>query len=334
MMREAELYRPIQGGAVECLLCRHHCIIKDGRSGICGVRENRGGKLYSIFYGRPVAVAVDPIEKKPLFHFLPGSRSFSIATPGCNFQCSFCQNWDISQYKGGEVSTYELSPREAAEKAHKLGCASISYTYSEPTVFFEYARDTAIEAERLGLKNVFVTNGYMTREMIDAFHPHLHAANIDLKSFNKDVYRRIMKGDRDGVLDSIRYMKEKGIWIEITTLIVPQMNDSKEEMREIARFIAGVGRDIPWHISRFHPAYKMTEKPPTPLETLIGAYRVGKEEGLKFIYIGNVGTDSYEATYCPKCRSKLISRSGFDVLYNRLLGNRCPECGEEIEGLF
>jgi pyruvate formate lyase activating enzyme len=333
-MREAELYRPIQGGAVECLLCRHHCIIKDGRSGICGVRENRGGKLYSIFYGRPVAVAVDPIEKKPLFHFLPGSRSFSIATPGCNFQCSFCQNWDISQYKGGEVPTYELSPREAAEKARKLGCASISYTYSEPTVFFEYARDTAIEAERFGLKNVFVTNGYMTREMIDAFHPHLHAANIDLKSFNKDVYRRIMKGDRDGVLDSIRYMKEKGIWIEITTLIVPQMNDSEEEIREIARFIAGVGRDIPWHISRFHPAYKMTEKPPTPLETLIGAYRVGKEEGLKFIYIGNVGTDSYEATYCPKCRSRLISRSGFDVLYNRLLGNRCPECGEEIEGLF
>ena len=252
-MFEASFYTKSEDRSVDCFLCRHRCHIKEGKSGLCIVRENKGGTLYSIFYGRPCAMAVDPIEKKPLFHFHPASRSFSIATLGCNFQCEFCQNWDISQYgrKDGAprdtCSSEIVPPAEIVRSAQEQGCRSISYTYSEPTIFYEYARDIANIAKPLGIDNIFVTNGYMTREMLDDAKDFISAANVDLKSFKDSVYKKVMKGSLDGVLDSISYMHELGIWIEVTTLIVPGMNDSESELKEIAGFMVRAG----FHITAF-----------------------------------------------------------------------------------
>lgn len=341
-MKEASLYISNDDKTVDCFLCRHRCHISDGKRGICSVRENRGGKLHSLFYGKPVALAVDPIEKKPLFHFYPGSDSFSVATVGCNFQCPFCQNWDISQYgrdrmadsKGQMADSRFVSPIDIVENAQEACCKTIACTYSEPTIFYEYSRDIALEAEKFGIKNVYVTNGYMTREMLDDFHPHLHAANIDLKSFNPVTYRKLMNGNLDHVLDSIRYMKQKGIWIEVTTLIVTGMNDSAEELKGIADFIADVGVDIPWHISRFHPAYKETNREPTPLEALKTAYNLGKKAGLRYVYIGNIHTEWGENTFCYKCGEELIVRTGFSVTTNKLNINKCSRCGTVVDGVF
>ncbi len=337
-MQEAILYTKNPDDSVDCSLCRHRCHISKGGRGICQVRENRDGTLYSLFYGRPIAVAIDPIEKKPLFHFYPGSLSFSVATLGCNFQCPFCQNWDISQYgrdKSIPESGQSASPEQIAKKAHEAGCKTIAYTYSEPTIFFEYALDIARAAKPFGIKNVFVTNGFMTREMLDEFHPLLHAANVDLKAFNPETYKTMMKADLDGVLDSIRYMKELGIWIEVTTLVVPGMNDSEEELGEIASFIADVGVEIPWHISRFHPTYKVTDQPRTPIETLETAYRLGKEAGLRYVYMGNVATDRGENTYCYHCNELLIERVGFGVSENKILDDSsCPRCKSQIDGKY
>jgi len=341
-MKEALLYSRGKDKSVVCFLCGHNCHIKNGARGICAVRENKDGALYSVFYGRPCALAVDPIEKKPLFHFMPGTRSFSVATLGCNFQCDFCQNWDISQF--GKVrgtddidlqGLKEFAPEEIVAEAQGNNCRSISYTYSEPTIFYEYAKDIAKIAVPKGIKNVFVTNGYMSRKMLDDFHPLLAAANVDLKSFNKETYRRVMRADIAGVLDSIAHMKELGIWIEITTLIVPDMNDSDSELHDIADFIAGVGKEIPWHISRFHPQYKMTDRAPTPLSTLKRAYDIGKSGGLKYVYLGNVPGDDKESTYCWNCGETLIERAGFAVLKNKLSpGAKCPKCNSIIDGVF
>lgn len=336
--KEASLYTNNPDKSVDCFLCRHRCHIKEGRRGICMVRENRDGVLYSIFYGKPVALAVDPIEKKPLFHFLPGTDAFSVATVGCNFQCPFCQNWDISQYGRADTGrdyTYEAAPQVIADKAYEAGCKSISYTYSEPTVFFEYSYDIAKAAEKYGLKNTYVTNGFMTREMLTEFHPLLHAANVDLKAGSPKTYKTIMKADLDGVLDSIRYMKELGIWIEVTTLVVTKMNDSREELKQIAEFVAGAGIDIPWHISRFHPAYKVTDRHATSMDTLQMAYDLGKEAGLRYVYMGNIPTADKENTYCYNCGTELIVRYGFSIQKN-LIGkdSKCPKCGAVIDGVF
>lgn len=348
-MHEARLYSKGGGKSVRCNLCRHNCHIQDGAAGICRVRENRGGVLCSIFYGRPCALAVDPIEKKPLFHFYPGTRSFSIATLGCNFQCEFCQNWDISQYGraakpetlparrlfGGDLKhAEEYTPDKIIASAQKSGCKSISYTYSEPTIFYEYARDASVLARAAGLKNIFVTNGYMTRAMLDDFNGLLDAANVDLKSFSKTTYRKIMKAELDGVLDSIAYMKGTGIWIEITTLIVPRMNDGEDELKDIAKFIAGIGSDVPWHISRFHPQYKMADKPPTPIGIMRRAYEIGKAAGLKYVYMGNIPGDETENTFCWKCGEKLIERFGFSIGKNRIKNGACFKCGAKIDGVF
>lgn len=340
-MREARLYSKADGKSVRCNLCRHSCHIQDGAAGICKVRENRGGVLYSIFYGQPCALAVDPVEKKPLFHFYPGTKSFSLATPGCNFQCEFCQNWDISQY-GRNIKpetlrlkhAEEYSPDKIIASAQKAGCKSISYTYSEPTIFYEYARNISELARTAGLKNIFVTNGYMTRAMLDDFNGLLDAANIDLKSFSKETYQKVMHANLDGVLDSIAYMKNLGIWIEVATLIVPQMNDGEAELKDIAKFIAGTGRDIPWHISRFHPQYKMTDKPPTPIATMRRAYEIGKAAGLKYVYMGNIPGDDAENTFCWKCGEKLIERFGFSVEKNKIKNGACFKCGSKIDGVF
>ena len=343
MSKEALLYGKNPDKSVDCFLCRHNCHIKDGGRGVCMVRENKDGTLYSLFYGRPVALSVDPIEKKPLFHVYPGSKSFSIATVGCNFQCPFCQNWDISQYGRSQIADSRspiaggklIMPDEIAANALESGCRTIAYTYSEPTVFFEYAYDISKSAEKYDIKNVFVTNGYMTRGMLDKFHPLLHAANIDLKAFNPNTYRTMMKAELGGVLDSIKYMRELGIWVEVTTLIVTGMNDGQDELKQIAGFIAGVGEEIPWHISRFHPAYKVKDKDVTAEETLEQAHEIGKKAGLRYVYTGNVYTPDKENTYCYNCGSLLIERSGFSVVGNKIVdGLKCFKCKSKIDGLF
>jgi pyruvate formate lyase activating enzyme len=315
MIREAMLYEDLDNKKVHCFLCNHHCKISDTKFGFCGVRQNRDGALYTHAYGEFISANVDPIEKKPLFHFLPGTLSFSIATEGCNFRCGFCQNWQISQIskrKAPDLSGYELAPEDIVSKAREAGCRSIYYTYTEPTIFFEYAYDTAKVGKERGLFNIFVTNGYMTAEALDAIHPYLDACNVDLKSFREDFYKDICHGHLEPVLESIRHMRKLDIWIEVTTLVIPDQNDDEKELAEIARFIADVDAGIPWHVSRFHPDYELNDSQRTPLDTLRKAYTLGRKEGLKFVYIGNVAGES-EDTMCPYCRQALIKRRGFLV---------------------
>ena len=330
------LWRAEEKGRVACFLCAHRCLIAPGKFGVCGVRENRQGKLITHVYGEVIAAHIDPIEKKPLYHFLPGTTSFSIATVGCNFRCGFCQNWQISQTRHrdkGSVGGQALAPGEIVQAAKKRGCRSISFTYTEPTIFFEYAYDTARLARAAGLANVFVTNGYMTAEALREIQPYLDAANVDLKAFRDETYKKVCGARLQPVLDSIRLMRELGIWVEVTTLVVPGMNDGDEELAEIARFIASVDTDIPWHISRFHPDFKYTQTPATPVERLRKAAALARENGMKFIYIGNVWGEE-ETTACPKCGKVLIRRSGFSVDENRATGGRCPFCGSPIAGVF
>ncbi|MFA5357125.1 MAG: AmmeMemoRadiSam system radical SAM enzyme [Candidatus Omnitrophota bacterium] len=336
-MKEALLYEKIKDGAVRCHLCSHRCRIRDKGFGFCGVRQNIEGILYTHAYGKAAAAHVDPIEKKPFYHFFPGSLSFSIATIGCNFRCEFCQNWNISQASFMDGSSgpaiEEFTPQEIVEAALKNKCRSISYTYTEPTIFFEYAMDTARLAKERGLYNNFVTNGYMTRECIEMAGPWLSAANIDLKFFRESSYKNICSASLKPVLEAIRLMRESGIWVEITTLVVPGENDSEEELEGIARFIAGVDKNIPWHVSRFHPDYKATHNHPTPEATLEKASAIGKKSGLKFVYAGNVygwGND----TRCSDCGQLLIKREMFSVSEYNMEKGRCPECNAKIPGVF
>lgn len=336
MIKEAMLYELLDGARVYCYLCGHRCKIASGRFGVCGVRENRGGKLITHVYGEVIAAHVDPIEKKPLFHFLPGSLAFSIATAGCNFQCPFCQNWEISQARvknGGATKGYILSPEDVVNEAKKRRCQSISYTYTEPTIFFEYAYDTAKLAKAEGLSNNFVTNGFMTAEALETIKPYLDAANVDLKAFREETYKKVCKARLQPVLECIQTMRKLGIWVEVTTLVVPGMNDSEEELRNIARFIASVDPDIPWHISRFHPDYKYTALHATSMGTLRKAYSIGEKEGIRYIYIGNVWGEG-EDTFCPNCRKPLIRRHGFWVEENKIRDSHCPYCQAKIAGVF
>jgi pyruvate formate lyase activating enzyme len=335
-MKEALLYEKLENNKVHCFLCAHHCRIADKGFGFCGVRQNIGGVLYTHAYGKVIASHIDPIEKKPLYHFFPGSTSFSIATIGCNFHCGFCQNWEISQssFKEAKYSSQdELPPLEIVETALKNGCKSISYTYTEPTIFFEYALDTAKIAKTRGLYNNFVTNGFMTGECLAMIKPYLDAANVDLKFFKDESYRKVCAGKLEPVLNSIRLMRELGIWVEITTLVVPGENDSKEELADIAKFIANVDRSMPWHVSRFHPDYKFTDHEATPVETLQLAYELGHQAGLTYIYVGNVMGFGNE-TICPNCKKAVIKREIFSVWeYNIKLG-RCAFCNTVIPGIF
>lgn len=335
-LHEARLWIPAEGGLVVCGLCAHRCEINPGHFGVCGVRENRGGRLFTRAYGEIAAAAVDPIEKKPFFHFFPGTSAFSIATAGCNFSCPFCQNWQISQMKPITrvmEGSRRLVPGDVVRLARERGCLSLSYTYTEPTVFFEYALDTAILARASGLANTIVTNGYMTPEALKEIRPFLDAANVDLKAFRDETYKKLCRARLQPVLDTIALMRKLGVWVEVTTLVVPGLNDSDAELGDIARFLASTDRDIPWHISRFHPDYEYRDAPPTPLATLRRAAGIGREKGLRFVYTGNVSGES-EPTVCPNCRTKLIRRAGFEVLENRLVEGRCPRCGEALPGVY
>jgi len=334
MLKEAMLYKKMGGDTVSCFLCSHHCRISNGKFGICNVRENRGGVLFTHAYGDLIAQNIDPIEKKPLYHFLPGSRSFSIASIGCNFQCGFCQNWQISQVKEAQalgLRSEEVKPEEVVNQAKQTDSKSISYTYTEPTIFFEYAFEIAQLAKKEGLYNVFVTNGYMTKEMIHMIRPYLDAANIDLKFFNDDTYRKICKGKLAPVLKNIELMKKLNIWIEVTTLVVHGQNDSDKELRKIATFLAELDTSIPWHISRFYPQYKMEDLESTPMEILNRAYDIGKSAGLRYVYLENV--DKGNNTYCYECGKLLIERFGYSIKTYRVKEGRCPDCQTPIDGV-
>jgi len=336
MVKEAKFYEKLSDGRVRCFLCRHRCIINDGGAGICGVRRNNSGVLYTMVYDYPVALNVDPIEKKPLYHFLPGSRALSVAAVGCNFRCKFCQNFDISQApKEGELFGDNVPRETIVSLAERYNCASISYTYTEPTVFYEYAFEIAKLAKEKGIKNNFVTNGYIEKEPLTEIAPYLDASNIDLKSFRKEFYAKVVGARLEEVLDSIKLYFRLGIWIELTTLVIPGYNDTEEELRDIARFIKNeLGDYVPWHISRFYPSYKMSAVPPTPAKEVFRAREIGLEEGLLYVYTGNLPNDEGSKTLCPTCKKVVISRIGFRVLEDRVKDGKCEFCGGTVHGIF
>ena len=335
-MKEAMLYEKLTKDRVRCGLCSHCCLIETGKRGFCGVRENRSGTLYTLVYGKAVSRSIDPIEKKPLFHFLPGTQSFSIATVGCNFTCLNCQNHAISQYpreQGGRIIGEEITPSEIVAEADQSGCESIAYTYTEPTIFLEYALDTARLAHREGIRNVFVSNGYMTPEAAQEILPFLDGINIDLKGISDDFYHKVVGGTLRPVLHSIERLFQAGVWVEVTTLLIPGLNDNVESLRWIAEAICGISPTIPWHISRFFPAYKLADQPPTPVATLQEARRIGREVGLHYIYVGNVPGEG-EDTYCPACGRLVLKRIGFKIKENRLQEGGCPSCGAILDGVW
>jgi len=335
---EACLYDAMEEGKVVCRLCAHRCIIRSGRRGLCRVRENKDGKLHTLVYGSLIARNVDPIEKKPLFHLYPGSLSYSIATVGCNFKCRFCQNADIAQMpedREGLITGSPATPEEVVADAVARGCRSIAYTYTEPTVYFEFAFDTARLAHEKGLKNVFVTNGYMTPEALEKISPYLDGANVDLKSYSDDFYRRQCGAKLEPVKETLVGMKQRGILVEVTTLLIPGLNTDRNELEALARFLATrLGTDTPWHISRFHPTYKLTDRPATPVDTILEAREIGLAAGLKYVYTGNVWGQPGESTLCDSCGAMLIHRQGFTVYENRLRAGRCPDCNEPVAGIF
>lgn len=342
-MHEALLYERLADHRVKCKLCAHRCVIQDGRKGVCRVRENRDGSLYTLVYGIPLSQAVDPIEKKPLFHFHPGSKAYSIATAGCNFRCAFCQNSDISQMPRdrGQIAGRQATPEWVVSSAQRAGSSCIAYTYTEPTIFFEYSYDIARLAREVGIASVYVTNGYMTREMLELFQgvtdghePWLDAANVDLKAFRDETYKSVCGARLQPVLDSLKAMKQLGVWVEVTTLVVPDLNDSEEELGDIAGFIATeLGAETPWHVSRFHPDYKMHDRGPTPPDALRRAYDLGREAGLHYVYVGNMPGAHLEDTHCPNCGQPVISRWGFRVAGRQMRDGACAHCGAAIDGV-
>jgi len=336
-MREALLYRKGKDKCVHCFLCSHYCTISEGGYGRCGVRQNRDGILYSLVYGQLVAKNVDPIEKKPLFHLLPGSLSYSIATVGCNLSCHHCQNASISQVKASEperIPGQLHSAEEVIETALKSVARSISYTYIEPTIFFEFALDCMKLAKAQNLKNIFVSNGYMSKETTEALIPYLDAINIDLKSFSDSFYRSVCGAQLQPVLDSIQRMHEAGVLLEVTTLVIPGHNDSAEELQNIAEFLYSVDPAIPWHVSGFYPTYKMTDRSPTPVATLEKARKIGIAAGLQYVYTGNRPGNDGENTSCPSCGIAVILRHGFSISENSLINGCCPSCGHAIHGIW
>jgi pyruvate formate lyase activating enzyme len=333
--KEAVLYERLSEHRLQRNLCAHRCVIADGDKGICQVRENRDGVLYTLVYGRTISRHVDPVEKKPLLHFHPGTTTYSMATVGCNFRCRWCQNWDISQMVRERqlIAGRAASPEEIISAAQAAGCRSITYTYTEPTIFFEYAYDTARLAHNAGIANIYVTNGYMTEEMLETFQPYLDAANVDLKAFRNRTYTKYVGARLQPVLDATKFMKRLSIWLEVTTLVIPGINDDVGELKDAADFVVTeLGRETPWHISRFFPAYKMIDVPPTPVETLRRARDIGREAGLRYIYVGNVMDEVN--TVCHQCGKTLIGRSGYWILENHVQPDgRCPNCGAVLAGV-
>ncbi len=336
-MKEAMFYEKLEKSRVQCHLCPNECVIPDGKRGACHARENRKGKLYSLVYGMPCTAGADPVEKKPLFHFLPGSRTFSIATPGCNLHCRWCQNWQISQSGPDDVKCFDLSPEDVVSHALDKGCDSVAYTYVEPSIFYEYVLDTAKLAHKAGLKNIMVTNGYINQAPLKRLYRHVDACNVDMKGFSEEFYVKYCGGHLKPILETIRAVHRMGVWLELTTLVVPTLNDSEESVRKQCGWVKEeLGVDVPFHFSRFFPYYKMTHLPPTPPETLEMAYRVAKDCGLKYVYIGNIDIEGSEDTFCPKCGKKIIERNAFFTLEDKNItaDGRCGFCRSKIAGVF
>lgn len=327
---------PLAPGSVRCLACAHRCALRPGRIGICGVRQNRGGWLYTLVYGQLVVARAEPVEKKPFFHFLPASYAYSVATQGCNFHCAYCQNWQISQaHREGIVpESWHVSPDQVVEQAVGSGVRSIAYTYVEPTVFVEFALDTMVRARAAGLHNLFVTNGYMTPEAISLVAPLLDGANVDLKAANDSFYRRVCGGRWDPVRESVIEMRRLGIWLELTTLLIPGLNDDRRELRAMAEWIGtALGPETPWHLTRFQPAYRMAEVQETPSRTLVEAAKMAREVGLRHVYVGNAPDVESATTNCARCGEPLISRRDFAVTEWRLVEGRCPRCKHALAGV-
>ncbi len=335
-LKEGVLWEPAEGGKAQCRLCNWRCLISEGKAGRCAVRQNKDGVLYSLNYYKVCSANPDPIEKKPLFHFQPGSRSFSIAAMGCNFRCEFCQNWQVSQaaLEAGQIDGRPIPPEKIVETAVSDGCSSIAYTYTEPTIFMELCNDCGRLAKERGLANVFVSNGFMTIEAVDFASDWLNGINIDLKAFTEDYYRRLCKARLQPVLDTIKYIaKQTDIWLELTTLLIPDENDSDDELKQIADFIVNnAGADVPWHISRFHPQYRYTDSTATSVAALQRAFEIGKAAGLHYVYLGNVPGAKSENTHCYKCGKTLIERAGYGKVANHIENSKCPGCDTEIAG--
>jgi pyruvate formate lyase activating enzyme len=332
-MHEAILYKKLNEKKVQCNACMHRCQIPLGKKGICNVRQNIDGKLYLLVYGKVVAANIDPIEKKPLYHFFPGKKIFSIGTVGCNFKCQFCQNWEISQSK--KIIGDDLTPEEIIKICKEENIDMIAYTYNEPAIFFEYAYDVAKLAHSNNIKNVYVTSGYETPEALNKIKPYLDAMNIDLKSFSEDFYNELCSAKLKYVLETIKKAYELGIWIEITTLIIPGKNDSNEELTKIAEFIVSISKDIPWHISAFRPEYKLDNIPKTSSDKLFEAYSIGEKSGLNYVYIGNIINKKHSTTYCPKCNKELLERQSF-FSDNKIksFNGYCIECNYKLSGIW
>lgn len=352
---ECSLYERLDGGAVRCTCCSHYCTIQPNHTGICGVRYNFAGKLYLGVHGKPSDLNIDPIEKKPFYHFRPATRAFSFGTVGCSFLCSFCQNHGLSMNRPGrEVSPsagrsfaadiedyctsvshqHIISPRSIIESSKAHGVDIIAFTYNEPSIWFEYARDVGILAKEEGMQCVYVSNGYASPEQLEQLPSFISAANIDLKSFREETYRKIMGGSLEPVKRTIEYLYSHGVVVEVTTLVVPGMNDSEEELREIAAYLAGISPDIPWHVSAFYPRYKMKDRKRTAPEAILQACKIGKDAGLRYVYAGNISASALDQTCCPSCRAPLVSRSDYLSHIIGLDGNKCKACGTEIYGEF
>ncbi|MFC1742186.1 AmmeMemoRadiSam system radical SAM enzyme [Nanoarchaeota archaeon] len=335
-LKEAMFYEALDKMKVQCHLCPNECVILHGKRGSCHVRENHAGKLYSLVYGMPCTTGVDPIEKKPLFHFLPGTETYSIATPGCNLHCKWCQNWQISQRGPEDVPCSKMDPEEVVENAVSAGCDSISYTYVEPAIFYEYVLDTARLARKAGLANVMVTNGYLNIKPVKKLYRYIDACNIDLKGFTEKLYREYCGGQLQPVLDTAKTVFRRGVWTELTTLVIPGLNDSDEMLRSQCEWVKKeLGDRVPMHFSRFFPYYKMQHLPPTPEETLMKAYDIAKDVGLKYVYVGNIQLEGKEDTYCASCGKKIVDRGAlFSVGNIKIKDGKCGHCGKKVDGVF
>ncbi len=333
--REASWYRKLPDYRVECQLCPRACQVADQERGGCGVRENRGGVYYTLVHSLPCTVHLDPIEKKPFFHVLPGARALSWATAGCNVECKFCQNWEISQFRPEQVVSTWLPPEELAHRARAAGAPLLAATYSEPVVFWEFVRDAALAARPLGVRTTVVSNGYIAETPLKEVLPHLAAVKVDLKSFRDSFYRQIVRGELKPVLRALEVIRAGGVWLEIVVLLIPTLNDSEPEIRDLARWVrANLGAEVPVHFTRFHPTYRLTNLPPTPVATLERAHAAARAEGLEFVYLGNLPGHPAENTLCPACGELLIQRVGFAVRNNRLRRGACPSCSRPIPGLW
>ncbi len=333
-LHRAGYWKKAGKGSVKCLLCPRACLIRSGKRGFCQSRINKGGVLYSLTYGRPVVAAMDPIEKKPFFHVTPGEQVLSIATAGCNMRCIFCQNWRISQTPPDEAPSMKMSPREVVEAARKKGSRWIVYTYTEPTIFYEYMFDICREAKKAGLKNAMHSCGYINPEPLKKLLKYMDAVNIDLKGFNEDFYRKMGSlAEIEAVLETLKIIKKSGVWLEITNLIIPGQNDSPGDIKRMCEWIKKeMGQDVPLHFSRFYPAYRLKNLPPTPAETLKSARAIALEAGLNYVYIGNAPEIAAENTLCPGCGRTLVRRIGYKVISNRIKDGKCPFCGRKIAG--